>query len=61
MSLSKAVKITSVFTKYPIMKGMASYALIWPVSSIIHQTMEGKRLGEYWFSLKTSHFDFFLL
>uniref|UniRef100_A0A6M2DEX2 Uncharacterized protein n=1 Tax=Xenopsylla cheopis TaxID=163159 RepID=A0A6M2DEX2_XENCH len=47
MSLSKAFKITSVFTKYPIMKGMASYALIWPVSSIIHQTMEGKTFETY--------------
>ncbi|XP_037942579.1 protein sym1-like isoform X1 [Teleopsis dalmanni] len=33
--------------KYPVVRGMISYSLIWPTSSVIQQTIEGKRWGEY--------------
>jgi protein Mpv17 len=36
-----------LFKKYPIIRGMASYTIIWPTGNIIHQTIDGKRWGEY--------------
>ncbi|KRK05813.1 protein sym1 isoform X2 [Drosophila yakuba] len=33
-------------TRYPIMRGMISYSLIWPTGSLIQQTVEGRRWGE---------------
>ncbi|OWR45031.1 mpv17-like protein 2 [Danaus plexippus] len=38
--LSKNIKL--VFNKYPLLRGMASYGVIWPISSFIQQTFEGK-------------------
>ncbi|KAH8366623.1 hypothetical protein KR084_007380 [Drosophila pseudotakahashii] len=32
--------------RYPIMRGMISYSLIWPTGSLIQQTVEGRRWGE---------------
>ncbi|XP_016971998.1 uncharacterized protein LOC108039482 isoform X1 [Drosophila rhopaloa] len=34
-------------TRYPIMRGMISYSLIWPTGSLIQQTVEGRRWGTY--------------
>lgn len=42
-ALSKSVM--AVFSKYPIVRGMVSYGVSWPVSSFIQQTIEGKRFG----------------
>lgn len=39
-------KIVKVFKKYPLLRGMASYSIIWPGSSLIQQTFEGKTVGE---------------
>ncbi|XP_045445935.1 mpv17-like protein 2 isoform X3 [Melitaea cinxia] len=39
--LSKNVIVA--FKKYPVLRGMASYGIIWPISSFIQQTFEGKR------------------
>ncbi|XP_013200051.2 mpv17-like protein [Amyelois transitella] len=36
-----------VFKKYPLIRGMASYAIIWPTSSLIQQTFEGKTIENY--------------
>uniref|UniRef100_A0A1I8PYF2 Mpv17-like protein n=2 Tax=Stomoxys calcitrans TaxID=35570 RepID=A0A1I8PYF2_STOCA len=36
-----------LITKYPITRGMISYSLIWPVSSLVQQTFEGKTWGNY--------------
>lgn len=33
-------------TKYPLMRGMLSYSLIWPTSALIQQTIAGKTWGE---------------
>ncbi|XP_050345717.1 mpv17-like protein [Nymphalis io] len=35
--------IIVAFKKYPVLRGMASYGTIWPISSFIQQTFEGKR------------------
>ncbi|XP_016037668.2 protein sym1 isoform X1 [Drosophila simulans] len=34
-------------TRYPIVRGMISYSLIWPTGSLIQQTVEGRRWGTY--------------
>ncbi|EAT47266.1 AAEL001601-PA [Aedes aegypti] len=44
MSLSA---IRNAFKKYPIVKGMATYSIIWPTGCLIQQTMEGKTLRTY--------------
>lgn len=36
-----------LITKYPMVRGMISYSLIWPTSSLIQQTFEGKQWGNY--------------
>ncbi|XP_021181366.1 mpv17-like protein [Helicoverpa armigera] len=40
-------KITNAFKKYPLLRGMASYSIIWPGSSLIQQTFEGKTFDNY--------------
>lgn len=40
-------KIKVLATKYPMIRGMVSYSLIWPTSSIIQQSIEGKTWGSY--------------
>ncbi|XP_049867703.1 mpv17-like protein [Pectinophora gossypiella] len=37
-------KIRVAFKKYPLLRGMASYAVIWPLSSLIQQHFEGKNI-----------------
>nr|XP_016938766.1 uncharacterized protein LOC108016591 isoform X1 [Drosophila suzukii] len=37
----------AVVARYPIMRGMISYSLIWPTGSLIQQTVEGRRWGEF--------------
>ncbi|CAK1581905.1 unnamed protein product [Parnassius mnemosyne] len=36
-------KIAVAFNNFPVLRGMASYGIIWPISSFIQQTFEGKR------------------
>ncbi|KAH8315155.1 hypothetical protein KR059_012117, partial [Drosophila kikkawai] len=49
-------RLKVLVTRYPIMRGMISYSLIWPTGSLIQQTVEGRNWGEYiypsvsWFS-----------
>lgn len=47
-------KIYNAFRKYPLLRGMASYSIIWPTSSLIQQTFEGKRYDtyDYWRSAR---------
>lgn len=46
-------------TRYPIMRGMISYSLIWPTGSLIQQTVEGRRWGESaFFRAALSSFSF---
>ncbi|XP_060663615.1 uncharacterized protein LOC133847898 [Drosophila sulfurigaster albostrigata] len=37
----------TLVTRYPIVRGMISYSLIWPTGSLIQQTFEGKNWGNY--------------
>ncbi|XP_072944065.1 PXMP2/4 family protein 4-like [Epargyreus clarus] len=37
-------KVLKAFKKYPLLRGMASYSVIWPLSSFIQQTFEAKDL-----------------
>lgn len=53
-------KIKVLATKYPMVRGMVSYSLIWPTSSIIQQTIEGKSWGEY-ATLNEMQFHYFYL
>ncbi|XP_075221070.1 mpv17-like protein isoform X2 [Lycorma delicatula] len=41
MSVSVFQKVKQIVTKYPVIRGMASYAVIWPVGSIIQQAIAG--------------------
>lgn len=34
--------VRNVLKNHPIVKGMATYAVIWPTGSLIQQTLEGK-------------------
>lgn len=36
-----------LFSKYPILRGVVSYAALWPTGSLIQQTIEGKRFPNY--------------
>ena len=40
-------RFSAFTTKYPVVRGMVSYGLIWPTSSIIQQTIAGKNLENY--------------
>ncbi|KAJ8722709.1 hypothetical protein PYW07_003889 [Mythimna separata] len=40
-------KIYNAFKKYPLLRGMTSYSIIWPTSSLIQQSFEGKTVGNY--------------
>ncbi|KAI8434978.1 hypothetical protein MSG28_003431 [Choristoneura fumiferana] len=37
-------KLKVAFKKYPLLRGMASYSVIWPLSSLIQQSFEGKNI-----------------
>ncbi|XP_004924833.1 mpv17-like protein [Bombyx mandarina] len=40
-------KFANAFNKYPLLRGMASYGIIWPLSSLVQQSFEGKNLENY--------------
>ncbi|XP_075970088.1 mpv17-like protein [Anticarsia gemmatalis] len=40
-------KLYTAFKKYPLLRGMVSYSIIWPASSLIQQTFEGKTFDNY--------------
>ncbi|KAJ0180535.1 hypothetical protein K1T71_003939 [Dendrolimus kikuchii] len=40
-------KFVNAFKKYPLLRGMASYSIIWPISSLIQQTFEGRNIDNY--------------
>lgn len=44
MSLSV---VKSIFRNHPIVKGMATYSIIWPAGSLIQQTIDGKDWRTY--------------
>lgn len=44
LSIVKSFK--HITTKYPVVRGMLSYSLIWPTSAIIQQRIAGKTFGK---------------
>lgn len=44
--MSVLSKIKVVYDNYPLLRGMASYGIIWPISSLIQQTFETKDSGK---------------
>ncbi|KAH8245528.1 hypothetical protein KR032_011378 [Drosophila birchii] len=40
-------RLKVLVTRYPIMRGMISYSLIWPTGCLIQQTVEGRGWGTY--------------
>ncbi|XP_061387249.1 uncharacterized protein LOC133322250 [Musca vetustissima] len=50
------LKFKAILTKYPVTRGMVSYSLIWPTSSLIQQTFENKEFGhfDWWRCLRFS-------
>ncbi|KAL1140633.1 hypothetical protein AAG570_000563 [Ranatra chinensis] len=51
--LGKVVEFTH---RYPVTRGMASYAVIWPLGSLIQQTVEGREKYDLW---RTARFSFY--
>lgn len=43
---SKMSRIREIFNKYPLLRGMVSYSLIWPSSALIQQKIAGKSWGK---------------
>lgn len=39
--------IKLIFKKYPIVRGMVSYAIVWPVGNLAQQSIAGKRWDTY--------------
>ncbi|XP_050329044.1 uncharacterized protein LOC126758726 [Bactrocera neohumeralis] len=53
----------TMLQRYPVTRGMVSYSLIWPTSSLIQQTFEGKRWPDYdwWRALRFSLYGGFFV
>lgn len=45
-NMSMLQNVKSLFTKYPLLRGMVSYSFIWPTSALIQQTIAGKTWGK---------------
>ncbi|XP_014240427.1 PXMP2/4 family protein 4-like [Cimex lectularius] len=41
-------KIVNFSKRYPISRGMASYAVIWPIGSLVQQHIEGRKEYDLW-------------
>lgn len=52
-------KLKYVTAKYPLLRGMLSYSMIWPTSALIQQTIAGKNWGIYFIRL-SKHNSIFL-
>lgn len=42
-----ASRINAFFRKYPIVKGMATYTVLWPTSNICQQTIQGREKYDF--------------
>lgn len=40
-------KLKLLAEAHPLVKGVVSYAVLWPTGSLIQQTLEGKKFGKY--------------
>lgn len=46
--MNKVVKVVQNITnKYPLVRGILSYSVIWPTSALIQQKIAGKTWGLY--------------
>lgn len=47
-------RVAAFTQKYPLSRGMASYACIWPLGSLVQQKIQGKETIDYWRALRFS-------
>lgn len=45
MSMSVGFRFKEIITKYPLLRGVLSYSIIWPASALIQQRIAGKTWG----------------
>lgn len=46
MSFTLIGQLGKAFTTYPVVRGMLSYSIIWPIGSLVQQTLEGRSWGK---------------
>lgn len=46
-AMSTVSKILAFSKKYPVTRGIASYAVIWPIGSLVQQTLAGEEKYDY--------------
>lgn len=51
-------RIREIFTRYPLLRGMVSYSLLWPTSALIQQKIAGKSWSEIDWA-KCARFSFY--
>lgn len=51
-------RIREIFTRYPLLRGMVSYSLLWPTSAFIQQKIAGKSWSEIDWA-KCARFSFY--
>lgn len=39
-------RVRDIFNRYPLLRGMVSYSLIWPTSAFVQQKIAGESWGE---------------
>ena len=45
-------KIIDFSNKHPVTRGMATYAISWPVGSLLQQHLEGREKYDYWITAR---------
>lgn len=51
-------RIREIFTRYPLLRGMVSYSILWPTSALIQQKIAGKSWSEIDWA-KCARFSFY--
>lgn len=51
-------RIREIFTRYPLLRGMVSYSILWPTSAFIQQKISGKSWSEIDWA-KCARFSFY--
>lgn len=51
-------RIREIFTRYPLLRGMVSYSILWPTSAFIQQKIAGKSWSEIDWA-KCARFSFY--
>lgn len=49
MSTSIGIRFKEIITKYPLLRGVLSYSIIWPASALIQQRIAGKTWGSFFY------------